>query len=181
MSAIGRVLLPSMALALIPAALMSATKVEYVGGTVQSIPANAEGSLNFDSPRELQFNYSDSVYKIPYEQITNTEITRTELRRVHRIPVPALLPNKWKNTLTISYKDQTGTTGTVKFVMPMADALDVRKAIAERKAPAGETSATSINNQWWGDQYWKTTRNKPNWDEQTRQASESAQTLPNEK
>ena len=182
MSAIGRVLLPSIVFALVPSALLcdAATKVEYVGGTVQSIPANAVGSLNFDNPRDLQFNYSGSVYKLPYEQITSTDLTRTELRRIHKVPVPALFPNRWKNTLTISYKDSAGTTGTVKFVMPMADAVNAREAIADRKAPPGETSATSRDNQWWGDQYWKTNRNKPVWDEQARQANESAQTVPGE-
>ena len=170
-----------MVFALIPAALLAASappKVEYVGGTVQSIPANAVGSLNFDDTRELQFNYSGSVYKLPYEQITNTEITRAELRRVHRIPVPALLPNRWKETLTISYKDATGTTGTVKFVMPTAEALNARQMIADKKAPAGETSATAQDNQWWGDKYWKTNRNKTTWDNQTRQANQSATTVP---
>ena len=180
MSAIGRVLLPSIVFALIPSALLwgATTKVEYVGGTVQSIPANAVGSLNFDNPRDLQCNYGGSVYKLPYEQITNTDVARTELRRVHRIPVPALLPNRWKNTLTISYKDSAGTTGTVKFVMPMADALTARQMIADRKAPPGETSAASQDNQWWGDKYWKTTRNKIAWDDNNRQANESAQTVP---
>jgi hypothetical protein len=181
MSAIGRVLLPSMVFALIPSALVwgAIAKVEYVGGTVQSIPANAVGSLNFDDARDLQFNYSGSVYKLPYEQITSTDVTRTELRRVHRIPVPALLPNHWKNTLTISYKDSAGTTGTVKFVKPMVDASEARQRIADKKAPPGETSATTQdNNLWWGDKYWKTNRNKPTWDDQNRQSSESAQTAP---
>jgi hypothetical protein len=184
MSAIGRVLLPSMVFALIPSALLwgASTKVEYVGGTVQSIPANAVGSLNFDDVRDLQFNYSGSVYKLPYEQITSTDITRTELRRVHKIPVPALLPNRWKNTLTISYKDSAGTAGTVKFVMPMVDANEARQRIADKKAPPGETSATTQeNNQWWGDKYWKTNRNKPTWDDRTTQANQSAQTVPGTK
>ena len=181
MSAIGRVLLPSMVFALIPTALLlgaSEKKVEYVGGTVQSIPANAVGSLNFEDPRDLQFTYSGSVYKLPYEQITNTDISRAELRRVHRIPVPSILPNRWKDTLTISYKDSTGTAGTVKFVLPVAEATEARQMIADRKAPPGETSATAQDNQWWGDKYWKTNRNKTTWDTQTRQANQSAQTVP---
>ena len=181
MSAIGRVLLPSMVFALIPSALLwgASTKVEYVGGTVQSIPANAVGSLNFDDTRDLQFNYSSSVYKLPYEQITSTDITRTELRRVHKIPVPALLPNRWKNTLTISYKDSAGTAGTVKFVMPMVDATEARQKIADKKAPPGETSATTQeNNQWWGDKYWKTNSNKAAWEADATTAAKPAPPAP---
>lgn len=180
MSAIGRVLLPSLVFALIPSALLwgATEKVEYVGGTVQSIPANAAGSLNFDDSRDLQFHYSGSVYKLPYEQITGTDITRAELRRVHKIPVPSLMHTRWKDILTISYKDSTGTAGTVKFEMPIAEAVDARQKIADRRAPPGEVSATSIDNQWWGDQYWKTNRNKTTWDDKTRQANESAQTAP---
>lgn len=179
MSAIGRVLLPSLAFALIPAALLSGAttpgKITYVGGTVEAIPVNSVGTFSFEDAKNFQFKYGSSVYKLPYAQITGTDISRAELRRVHRIPVPALTPSRWKDVLTISYKDSSGTAGTLKFEMPTMSALEARQQIADKTSPAGESAATTKDNQWWGDQYWKTLRNKSAWDAQDAQANQASQ------
>lgn len=184
MSAIGRVLLPSLAFGLIPAALLSGAnntntaKIAYVGGTVEAIPVNSVGTFIFEDARNFQFKYGDAVYKLPYAQITGTDISRAELKRVHRIPLPALVPSRWKDILTISYKDSAGAAGTLKFELPTVTALDARQQIADKTAPPGESAATSQDNQWWGDKYWKTNRNKTAWDSQNKQASESPQPAP---
>ena len=176
MSAIRQLLLPSLLFAMIPAVLLSGEPsgtVQYVGGTVQTIPANATGTFSYDDSRELYFNYGGSAYKLPYEQITGMEINRAELRKFHKIPVPSVFPSHWKDVLTISYKDTTGATGTVKFEMPTLAAINAKQMIEGKKAPAGETTATSQNNQWWGDSYWKTNRNKAAWESQNKQASQA--------
>ncbi len=180
MPAIRRILLPSILFASLPAVLLcgpacpSAT-VQYVGGTVQSIPVNASGTFNFENSRELYFNYGGSVYKLPYEQITGMDIKRAELRRVHKIPVPSVFPSHWKDILNISYKDASGVSGTVKFEMPTLEAINAKQMIEDKKAPAGESSATAKNSQWWGDGYWKTNRNKSAWDAQNKPASQASE------
>ena len=80
--------------ALLPPFLLSgaASAVEYVGGTVKSIPANSTGAFNFDDAKELRFNYGGSVYALPYEQITSTDIGRVKGESHHilrKIPVPS--------------------------------------------------------------------------------------------
>ena len=180
MSAICRVLVPSLVFGLLPSAMLAGSSgtsgtVQYVGGTVQSIPVNAAGTFNFDSARELSFNYGGSVYNLPYEQITGMDIKRAELRRVHKIPVPSVFPSHWKDVLNISYKDSSGATGTLKFEMPTLEAIDARQRIEDKRAPAGESAATSPNSQWWGDSYWKTNRNKAAWDAQNKPASQASQ------
>lgn len=182
MSAIGRVLLPSLAIALASVAVLNGAatpgKISYVGGTVEAIPVNSAGTFNFEDAKNFQFKYGNSVYKLPYAQITGTEITRAELRRVHRIPMPSLVPSHWKDILTISYKDASGAAGTLKFEMPTMAALDARQQIADKTAPPGESAATAQDNQWWGDKYWKTLRNKSTWDDQNNanQANQASQT-----
>jgi hypothetical protein len=180
MSAIGRVLIPSLILAALPSVLLCRTSgtVQYVGGTVESIPVNTAGTFNFDDANELRFSYGASVYRLPYEQITNMEITRAALRRVHRIPMPSVFPSHWRDILNITYKDPSGALGTLKFEMPTMEAYATRQSIDDKKAPAGELSATSDNDQWWGDRYWKTNRNKSTWDAQTKQAGEVSETTP---
>lgn len=180
MSAIRRVLVSSLACALLPCVMLCRTSntVQYVGGTVEAIPVNAAGTFNFDDAKELQFNYGGSIYKLPYEQITNMDIKRAELRRVHRIPVPSVFPSHWRDVLSISYKDASGATGTLKFEMPTLEAIDARENIEQKKSPAGESTATSQNSVWWGDSYWKTNRNKAAWDAQNKQANQASQTTP---
>ncbi len=174
-------LVPAFLFALVPSVLLCGTPsatVQYVGGTVESIPANAAGTFSFDDAKDLRFSYGGSVYKLPYEQITGMDIKRAELRRVHKIPVPSVVPSHWKDILSINYKDSSGTTGTLKFEMPTLEAINARQMIQDKKAPAGESAATSPNNQWWGDSYWKTNRNKAAWDAQSKQANSQASDAP---
>jgi len=181
MSAIRQVFVSSLLFGLVPSVLLCGTPsatVQYVGGTVESIPANAAGTFNFDDASDLRFTYGGSVYKLPYEQITGMDIKRAELRRVHKIPVPSVFPSHWKDILSINYKDASGSTGTLKFEMPTLEALNARQMIQDKKAPAGESAATSENNQWWGDNFWKTTRNKAAWDAQNKQSNSQASQAP---
>ncbi len=164
MSAIRQILISTIALAVIPqAALLAADTVEYLGGTVKSIPANSTGSLNLGDPKELRFNYGASVYKLPYGQITNTQIIETEGRHLFgRIPLPTLRGRR-KDTLAISYKDPAGASGTLNFELYASQAEEARETIAEKKS-AVQTAGPNQPDEWWGDKYWKTNRNKATWE-----------------
>ncbi len=166
--------------ALVPTATLYAASsaVEYVGGTVKSIPANTVGSLNFDDSKELKFSYGESVYKLAYEQVTATDITKGEGHHILRkIPVPSLVPGRRKETLTINYKDASGTAGTLNFELTASQASAARDTIAAKKAaPQSETASQSSD--WWGDKVWKTTRNQAVWDARTAQNSQPAQSVP---
>ena len=177
MSAIRQILVSAIVFGLVPpAALRGASHtVEYVGGTVKSIPVYSSGSLNLDDAKELSFSYGDSVYKIPYDQITSTQ-TNPSGGGHHlfgKIPVPSI-PGKKKNTLTISYKDSAGPSGTLNFELSAHQASEARDTIAERKAPK---AAASQSQEWWGDKYWKTNRNRTGW-EGTAQTGQTAQAGP---
>ena len=113
MSAFRSILISTIALAVIPTvSLRGADIAEYVGGTAKAIPVNATGSLTADDATELRFNYGQSVYKLPYGQITSTEIMQGERRHIlHKIPVPSFLGKK-KETLAINYKDAAGAKGS---------------------------------------------------------------------
>lgn len=153
-----------------PAALQAASNTaEFVGGTVKSIPVNSTGSLSFGDAKELQFNYGKAVYKLSYEQITGTEVLRGETRHVlKKIPVPSLLPGHKKETLSISYKDPSGATGVVNFELTAKQANWANEAIASRTAKPGSQAAANQSQEWWGDRYWKTNRNKAAWEGQSQ-------------
>ena len=180
MSAIRQIVVSAIVFAMIPPAVLRGAShtVEYVGGTVKSIPVYSAGSLNLDDARELSFTYGQSVYKLPYEQITGTQITKSERGGHHlfgKIPVPSI-PGKKKETLSISYKDPAGPIGNLNFELSAHQAAEAREAITGKKA-APKTAVASQPEEWWGDRYWKTNRNRVTW-EGTAQTTPPAQPPP---
>jgi hypothetical protein len=164
--------------ALLPPCILSATppSVEYVGGTVKTIPANTVGTLNLDDARQLRFIYNGSVFALPYEQITTTDIAKGEGHHILRkIPVPSLNPGKRKDTLTIAYKDPSGATGTLNFLLTATQASDASDEIAIKKVSPAVILTANQNEEWWGDKYWKTNRNKGAWSSGNAQATQATQ------
>ena len=169
---IRKFLISTVAFAIIPTAVLrAADTAEYVGGSVKSIPMNSIGYLNADDEKALHFSYGKATYKLPYEQITGTEITKGETHHVmKKIPLPTLFGRN-KETLTISYKDAAGASGTLSFELAARLATATQEAISDQRA-AIQAAAAHPSTEWWGDQYWKTIRNKDTWD--TAQASAAA-------
>lgn len=172
-------LISTIAFAMLPTAVLRASDtVEYVGGTVKAIPMNTIGFLNTDDTKVLRFNYGQSVYKLPYDQITGTEITRGEARHVlKKFAVPALFGRK-KETLTISYKDADGASGTLNFELGAKLAANVQETIAEQKASPQAAAAANQSDEWWGDKYWKTNANRSAWEAKTATADKTAPPAP---
>jgi hypothetical protein len=162
-----------------PAAVRGAsTTVEYVGGTVKSIPVNAAGDFNFDDAKEFRFIYSGSVYKLPYDQITSTNIEKAEIRRVwHVFPAVSPIAGHRKQTLVINYTDATGATGTLNFELMEFRAADAQETIAAKRSPVAAVNPAST--EWWGDRVWKTKRNQAMWDAQAAQNALAAQKAEN--
>jgi len=178
MSTIRQFLASTLFCALLPPCVLSAasSSVEYVGGTVKTIPANTVGTLNLDDARQLRFIYNGSVFALPYEQITTTDITKAEGHHILRkIPVPSLNPGKRKDTLSIAYKDSTGAAGTLNFVLTATQASEASDEIAIKKTAPAQILSANQNEEWWGDKYWKTNRNKGAWSAGSAQASQATQ------
>jgi len=163
MTAIRQILISTIAFAVIPPVCLRGSDIaEYVGGTVKSIPVNVSGSLSTADAKELQFNYGQSVYRLPYAQITSTDAAAGEGRHLlHKIPVPSF--GKRKETLAINYKDAAGANGTLNFELSSHQAKATREAIAAWKATPQTAASTPESTDWWGDRYWKTNRNLSTW------------------
>jgi hypothetical protein len=173
MLAIRQVLISTLVFATVSPAVVRAASdtVQYVGGTVKSIPVNSSGTINFDDAKEFRFMYNGSVFKLPYDQITTTDIEKADVRRVwHVFPAMSPIAARRKQTLVINYADSTGATGSVNFELPSYRAMEAQDTIAAKKSPITPAAAAAASNEWWGDRYWKTTRNKAAWD-----AAEAAQ------
>src|ERR1700691_5683492 len=108
MFAIRQVLISALVFAAVPPAAIQAASdsVQYVGGTVKSIPVNSAGTFNFEDAKEFRFNYNGSVYKLPYDQITGTSIEKADIRRVmHVFPAMSPIASHRKQTLVINCTD----------------------------------------------------------------------------
>ncbi|MGP0074688.1 MAG: hypothetical protein ACLPWF_22480 [Bryobacteraceae bacterium] len=177
MLAIRQVLISTLVFAVVPPSVVrAADTTQYVGGTVKSIPVNSAGSFNFDDAKEFRFVYNGSTFKLPYDQITSTNIEKADVRRVlHVFPAMSPIASHRKQTLVINYADSTGATGSLNFELAAFRATDAQETIAAKKSPISPAAAAAASNEWWGDSVWKTTRNKSAWDAQAALNAQAAQ------
>src|SRR5207253_2007116 len=121
-------------------------------------PANSYGTLRMDDAKELQFHYGTSVYRVSYDQITRSDIQAGETRHLFgRIPVPNFVPIKKRQTLSISFHDSNGGTGTLNFEVSsraVSSAQSVLTARMQKESLPSDAGTTDDN--WWGDKWWKT-------------------------
>jgi hypothetical protein len=179
MFAIRQVLISMLVFAAVPPVAVRAASesVQYVGGTVKSIPVNSGGALNFEDAKEFRFQYNGSMYKLPYDQITSTDIERADVRRVwHVFPAISPIASRRKQTLVINYTDASGATGSLNFELMAYRAAEAQETIAAKKSPtSASTSTGTASSDWWGDKYWRTKRNQPAWDAQAAQNAQNSQ------
>jgi hypothetical protein len=181
MFATRQILISTLVFAAVPPAVLSAApdSVQYVGGTVKSIPVNSNGTFSFEDAKEFRFNYKGSMYKLPYDEITSTSIERADVRRVlHVFPAVSPVASRRKQTLVINYADAAGATGTLKFELPAYRAMDAQETIAAKRSPitpaAAAAASVAATNAWWGDSVWRTKRNQAAWDSQEALGAQGA-------
>jgi hypothetical protein len=174
MFAIRSVMISAIVFAAVPPSVVrgATDTVQYVGGTVKSIPVNSTGVLSFEDAKEFRFTYNGSVFHLPYDQVTTTDIEKADARRVWKVfPVVSPIAKNRKQTLVINYSDSNGTTGTLNFELAAYRALDAQQTILAKKSPISPAAAIAASNEWWGDRFWKTKRNQAVWDAQAAAAA----------
>ena len=140
---------------------------EYVSGTVKTIPANTNGAL--DAGSELTFRYGKSVFTLPYEKITNTEITEPSAHHLWKVPVPKVV-GRGERLLNISYRDGGDSRlvtfkGSANALKEVVDTIDAHRKESQALSFTPRPPAKPVVEDWWGDKYWRTTRNKNKWPE----------------
>ena len=182
MLAMRQILISALVLAALPpaAVLAASDSVQYVGGTVKSIPVNSTGTFNFEDAKEFRFTYNGSMFKLPYDQISSTDIEKADVRRVmHIFPAMSPIASHRKQTLIINYTDASGTAGSLNFELPAYRATDAQETIAAKKSPVPSYAAAAASNEWWGNSVWKTKRNKAAWDAEAEKNAQAAQAAQN--
>jgi hypothetical protein len=171
------------------AAAFGATRPEtatYVDGNIASVSPNSGGTLTFSEDSAINFKTGSETVSIPYAGISKTEVGATKVHS-HSVPmykVWSLQKRFSENTrtqlLTLGFKNADGEdkTMTLELAQPAAKnvLLNIRTHTANNTTPVQNTviakqttktdrppEAKSESNEWWGDQYWKTTRNNGKW------------------
>ena len=143
---------------------------EYAGGTVDAIPTNTVGTLEFDDAQQLKFQYDkSSSYTVPYAWITNTEVARTPGHKLMRFSVPKFMTGGKRETLSITFRGDKGGPQMLTFTLSPEHASMAQSMLAMRVTKPDPAQAAAAKNAppatdgSWADKVWKTTRNQASW------------------
>lgn len=158
-------------------AAQEASTTAYVDGTITTIPLNTPGELNLRDRNEFQFRYGSITFSVPYNRITECYLGRDGqgvgaqitggASKVGRTVLPMLFdePDKY---VTVRYRNEQHTdTHRLVFLMPANQAEAIVPLLREKTI--GQNGVARMGavpddvNTWWGNQVWKTERNKHLW------------------
>jgi hypothetical protein len=143
------------------AAADSAT-VTYIDGNVAELAANSGATLYLNNPQTMELKTPLHKVQIPYAQISKAELGSVMVHTADPEPLykvwalPKRLVRSETQQMTVAYTNGNGQDQTMTLEMSKAVADGVLATIERR-------SAKLTNTAWWGDNYWKTSRNRDTW------------------
>jgi hypothetical protein len=102
----------------LPAAAVEAGHVQYLGGTVSSLPSGALGRLDTTSDTLLTFEYAGNKLVIPYAKIDSFEYHEEVARHLGvfaAIAVGLVKKRQQKHFVQISYRDENNSSQAAVF------------------------------------------------------------------
>ncbi|HUQ93389.1 MAG TPA: hypothetical protein VM120_17030 [Bryobacteraceae bacterium] len=135
----------------------------YTGGTIAAIPQFINGKLDLSGKSALQFHYGKPTWSLDYTRITSIEVA--DKKQVRLVKVPRLM--KDKRVFTIGFDNEKGQKQNMILELPVEIALSALPLLEERTGRTAVVEGQMNPDGWWGDRYWKTSRNATVWDEAT--------------
>ena len=135
--------------------------VTYIGGSVADLAPNTGATLNLTNPQALELQSPLHTVQVPYNQILKAElgaitVHTPEPEKLYKVwALPKRLMKSETQQMTVSYKN-AGQDQTMTIELQKQAASTLLAQIERRSGKVAE-------NNWWGDDYWKTTRNKDSW------------------
>jgi len=137
--------------------------VTYIGGTVADLAPNSGATLYLNNPQAMEIRTPLHAVQVPYSQISKAELGSVKM---HPTSEPQPLYKVWAlpkrlikaetQEMTLAFKNDQGQDQTMTIELPKTTATSLYAKISRR-------SGQVADNSWWGDGYWKTTRNKDQW------------------
>lgn len=169
------------------AAALAASRSEtttYVDGNITGVSPNSGGTLVFSDEKAMFFRTGLSNVAVPYSGISKVELGAVK-ETSHDVPLYKVWAlhkrfngsNKTETQLLIvNFKNEEGEDKamTLELAKPAVDTVlstletrtgktFVARHAQPKTAAAGEAAQTKNPDAWWGDDYWKTTRNADKW------------------
>ena len=144
----------------------------YVDGNVAALKPNTGGTLVFSDDNAMTFRTGLAEVAIPYKGISKAEpgVTKQHARSDAPLYKVWALPQHFRHTetqlLTVQFKNDKGEDQTMTLELTKEGAGNVLATIeghTEAGAAAQAAAAKAKANAWWGDSFWKTTRNADKW------------------
>jgi len=157
-----------MLLILTAGSLFAATNQEatYVVGNLDGLSAGATGYVRVENDG-LTFHSGKVTIETPCAKITSTELgpklthssdgSRLKFWELKRLSNKTIYQN-----LTVNFKNSAGIDRNMTLELTESAALEIQNLLDIR------TGAKARQQQeWWGDDIWKTPRNQKTWETQT--------------
>lgn len=143
-------------------AAADSTSVTYVSGTIGDLSPNTGATLYLNNAKSMEIRTPLHTVQVPYSQISKAELgtiqTHTpETDALYKVwALPKRFMTSQTQEMTVAFTNENGQAQSMTIELP-------KKAASGLLATIERHSGTVANANWWGDGYWKTTRNKDTW------------------
>lgn len=143
------------------AAADSAT-VTYIDGNIADLSPKTGATLYLTNPQSMELKTPLHQVQVPYAQILKAEAGSVMVHTADPEPLykvwalPKRLVKSETRQVTVTFNNGSGQDQTMTLELSRVAADGVIATIERRNAKVA-------NNDWWGDNYWKTTRNRDQW------------------
>jgi len=138
------------------------SSVTYVKGTVDELSPNTGGTL-FNNAKSMEIRTPLHSVEVPYSQISKAELGAIQSHTPETdAPYKVWTLHKRFMTgpqtqeMTVAFTNEKGQSQTMTIELP-------KKTAAGLLATIERHSGAVADSNWWGDDYWKTNRNKDTW------------------
>lgn len=144
----------------------------YIEGNLTGVTPNTAGTLMFSDGTAMYLRTDSETIPVPYASISNAKLSapkthshETALQKASSLS-KRLAGKTATKYLTVDFKNTGGEDQTMTLELAQPSASHALAAIQSRTAAALAKEAAShspAKDDWWGDKYWKTTRNADKW------------------
>ncbi len=136
--------------------------VTYIGGTLPDLSPNTGATLYFNSPQTMELRTPLHSVEVPYARISKAELGpivdhSSEAEPPYKLwSIPKRLIKTQGQEMTLAFAGDNGQEQIMTVEMPKKVAAKLFATLTRRNGRVAE-------NNWWGSEYWKTSRNKDQW------------------
>ena len=136
--------------------------ITYIDGTLADLSPNTGATLNLTNPQSMELRTPLHAVQVPYGQILKADLGIVKEHTPESEPLykvwalPKRLMKSETQQVTVAFKNGNGQDQSMTIELSKPAATDLMAKIQRHNGKVADSN-------WWGDDYWKTTRNKDQW------------------